>query len=293
MITNKASTLKSLMQEDTVIMPGTFNPLTAKLAEKIGFRALYVSGAALHQSWGLPDTGGLYSSKKNEKYVFNPSKYLEMAIDIIQATNLPTIIDIDTGFGSARNLQNAVKWLEKAGAAGVQIEDQQFPKKCGHLDEKEIISIKEMRLRIKTAVKARENSDFLIVARTDARCDFPVNLIIDRAMLYREAGADIIFPEALKTKEEFRYFYELVKPYWTKPLLIANMTEFGKTPYINAQEFKEMGYSAVIFPVSAMRIAMKAMEDFFKCPRETGTQKNFIDKMQTRQELYDLIRYKP
>src|SRR3989338_1364869 len=132
MTTNKALTLKNLMQEDTIIMPGAFNPLTAKLAEKIGFRALYVSGAALHQSWGLPDTGGLYSSKKNEKYVFNPSKYLEMAIDIIQATNLPTIIDIDTGFGSARNLQNAVKWLEKAGAAGVQIEDQQFPKKCGH-----------------------------------------------------------------------------------------------------------------------------------------------------------------
>ena len=169
MTTNKALRLKNLMQENTIIVPGVFNPLTAKLAEKIGFQALYVSGAALHQNWGLSDTGGLYSSKKEEKYIFKPSKYLEMMMDIIKATDLPTIIDIDTGFGSLKNLQNAVKLLEKVGAAGVQIEDQVFPKKCGHLDGKEIISIKEMGLKIKTAVKARENPDFLIVARTDAR----------------------------------------------------------------------------------------------------------------------------
>mgnify|MGYP001562580144 FL=1 len=216
-----------------------------------------------------------------------------MMMDIIKATDLPTIIDIDTGFGSLKNLQNAVKLLEKVGAAGVQIEDQVFPKKCGHLDGKEIISIKEMGLKIKTAVKARENPDFLIVARTDARCNFSVTLIIDRIMLYREFGADIIFPEALETQEEFKKFYEFVKSYWAKPLLIANMTEFGKTPYLTAQEFKEMGYNAVIFPVSALRVAMKAMEEFFHCLKKTGTQKNFIDKMQTRQELYDLIKYKP
>lgn len=289
----KGKKLKHLMIDGTVIMPGVFNPLTAKLAKKIGFQALYISGAGLHQSWGLPDTGGLYSTKKEEKYFFKPAKYLEMAIDIIKATDLPTIIDIDTGFGSTRNLQNAVKQLEEAGAAGIQIEDQAFPKKCGHLDGKEIISVKEMKLKIKTAVKARGNPDFLIVARTDARCSFSVNLIVDRAMMYKEFGADIIFPEALKTKEEFRSFYELCKPYCIKPMFIANMTEFGKTPYLTTQEFKEMGYSAIIFPVSALRVAMKAIEEFLLYLKETGTQKDFLGKMQTRQELYDLIGYKP
>ncbi len=293
MATNKALRLKNSMKEDIVVMPGVFNPLTAKLAEKIGFQALYVSGAALHQSQGLPDTGGLYSSKNGEKYIFRPAKYLEMTIDIIKATDLPTIVDIDTGFGSLKNLQKAVKRLEEAGAAGVQIEDQQFPKKCGHLDEKKIISVKEIIRKIKTIVNARKNPDFLIVARTDARCFGHIIHAANRTIAYKDAGADIIFPEALETKEEFKFFYELYKPHWDNPLFIANMTEFGKTPYLTAQEFRKMGYSAVIFPVSAMRIAMKAMEDFFKRLKETGTQKDLIDKMQTRRELYNLIGYKP
>jgi methylisocitrate lyase len=279
-----------LMNKDTIIMPGVFDPLTAKLAEQAGFKTLYISGAALTASRGMPDNGSIYHYKKNNdgKNIFKPRKYLELVKDIIKATNLPVIVDIDTGFGSFINLENAVRILDQAGAAGVQIEDQEFPKRCGHLKGKNIVSTAEMSERIKAARYACSSDNFLIVARTDAYAIAGFQETISRSATYRNSGADIIFPEALTTKKDFTLFSRKVAP----PLL-ANMTEFGKTPYLTAREFKEMGYSIVIFPASILRIAMKAMKDFLRHLNNAGTQKDYIDKMQTRQELYDLIDYKP
>lgn len=262
-----------LRESDFLIIPGVFNPFTAILAKKVGFKAVYLSGAALTSSYGLPDIG-----------LITLDEVAEMIRRIKEVVDIPIIVDADTGFGEAINVYRTVRVLEKAGADAIQIEDQRMPKKCGHLEGKEVIEPLEMVQKIKAALKARKEA--LIIARVDSRGVIGLDDAIERAKIYLEAGADIIFPEALTSKEEFSKFAKEVKA----PLL-ANMTEFGKTPYITAKEFKEMGYKYVIFPVTIFRIAAKAMKEALEILLREGTQINLLDKMITRQEQYEIIDY--
>jgi methylisocitrate lyase len=262
-----------LRKADFLIIPGVFNPFTALLAEKVGFKAVYLSGGALTSSLGLPDLG-----------IITLDEVAWMVRRIREVTDVPIIVDADTGFGEAINVYRAVKVLERAGANAIQIEDQVLPKKCGHLNGKEVVRPKEMVEKIKAALKARK--EMLIIARVDSRGVYGLDDAIERGKMYLEAGADIIFPEALESKEEFARFAKEVK----SPLL-ANMTEFGKTPLITAQEFKEMGYKYVIFPVTIFRVAAKAMKEALEVLLKEGTQKSLIDKMMTRKEQYEVINY--
>ncbi|MEM3306370.1 MAG: methylisocitrate lyase, partial [Saccharolobus sp.] len=262
-----------LRESDFLIIPGVFNPFTAILAKKVGFKAVYLSGGALTSSYGLPDIG-----------LISLEEVADMVRKIKEVVDIPVIVDADTGFGEAINVYRTVKVLEKAGADAIQIEDQRMPKKCGHLEGKEVVEPLEMVQKIKAALKARKNA--MIIARVDSRGVYNLEDAIERAKIYVEAGADVIFPEALISKEEFAKFAKEVKA----PLL-ANMTEFGKTPYIKAQEFKEMGYKYVIFPVTLFRVAAKAMKDALEVLLREGTQVNLLEKMITRQEQYEIIDY--
>lgn len=273
---SKAATLKQLLKKGTLVLPGAFNAASAMLIEKCGFKAVYMSGAGISNSSGLPDIG-----------ILTREEFVRQAGYIANAVNIPVIADADTGFGGPSEVKVTVRLFEKAGVAGIQIEDQKpATKRCGHLSGKEVISAKAMAEKIKAACSARRSDDFLIIARTDARGVTGFDDAIDRAKIYADAGADVIFPEALESKEEFRKFAKKVDA----PLM-ANMTEFGKTPYITAREFEDMGYSVVLFPMTAFRIAMKAMEKALLALKQKGTQKGFLKDMQTREELYKLIGY--
>lgn len=261
------------MQPAIIKAPGVFNALVALSAKQVGFDTAYFSGAAFSASMGLPDLG-----------LFTLSELAEAVRTIVRASNLPLIVDIDTGFGETLNVMRSVKELEDAGAAAVQIEDQVMPKKCGHLDGKEIITAEEMIEKIRAAKSVRK--EMLIVARTDAKAIAGIGETIRRANLYAEAGADIIFPEALQSEDEFKLAAKEIHA----PLL-ANMTEFGKTPYFSAQQFEDWGYKIVIYPVTALRVAMKAVEGIFRELFERGTQVQWLERMQTRKELYELIHY--
>ncbi|AWR96320.1 methylisocitrate lyase [Acidianus sulfidivorans JP7] len=263
-----------MLPKEFSIVPGIFNPFTALLAEKLGFNAVYLSGGALTSSLGIPDIGLI--SLDEVAYILRK---------IRDVTGIPIIVDADTGFGEAINVYRAVKILESSGADAIQIEDQRMPKKCGHLDGKEVVPKSEMISKIKAALKARKNA--LIIARVDSRDVINLEDAIERAKEYVEAGADIIFPEALHSKEEFEKFAKELK---NTPLL-ANMTEFGKTPFITAEEFKKMGYTYVIFPVTIFRVAAKAMKDALEVLKSEGTQKSLLDKMMTRKEQYEIINY--
>lgn len=259
--------------KDVLKIPGTHDGMGALVAKKVGFNALYLSGGAYTASKGLPDLGVIYSNEIAEK-----------AEELIRATNLPVLVDIDTGYGGVLNtVRTALEMYEK-NVAAVQIEDQQLPKKCGHLNGKQLVQTEEMAQKIQ-AIKEAVPS-LVIVARTDALSVEGIDSAIKRAMAYVEAGADIIFSEALTKKEEFLLFKEKVKA----PLL-ANMTEFGKTPYYTAKEFEEFGYSMVIYPVTSLRVAAKAYERVFNEIMDKGTQKDMLDDMQTRKELYETIDY--
>ncbi|MEM0131129.1 MAG: methylisocitrate lyase [Saccharolobus sp.] len=262
-----------LRESDFLIIPGVFNPFTAILAKKVGFKAVYLSGGALTSSYGLPDIG-----------LISLEEVADMVRKIKEVADIPVIVDADTGFGEAINVYRTVKVLEKAGADAIQIEDQRMPKKCGHLEGKEVVEPLEMVQKIKAALKARKNA--MIIARVDSRGVYNLEDAIERAKIYVESGADVIFPEALTSKEEFAKFAKEVKAH-----LLANMTEFGKTPYIKAQEFKEMGYKYVIFPVTLFRVAAKAMKDALEVLLREGTQVNLLEKMITRQEQYEIIDY--
>jgi len=256
------------------VVPGVFDPASALLAESVGFKAIYLSGAALTGSLAMPDLS-----------IITFSEVLDATRRIMEVVDLPVIVDTDTGFGEAINVYRTVKELEEAGAAAVQIEDQVLPKKCGHLAGKHVVPPDEMIKKIIMATEARRH-DIVIVARTDAREVEGLDAAVERAQMYVEAGADVIFPEALHDLDEFKEFARKVKA----PLL-ANMTEFGKTPYITAKEFEEAGYRFVIFPVTTFRAAMKAMKDVLLELREKGTQKYVLDRLMSRQEFYDLIGY--
>jgi methylisocitrate lyase len=254
-------------------MPGAYNGLAARQAADQGFKALYLSGAAMSASMGLPDLGILT--------VDDVSFFIRQ---IVRSSGLPLLVDGDTGYGEALNVMHMVRAFEDAGAAAVHIEDQQLPKKCGHLNDKQLIAPQDMAAKISAARKARRH--LRIIARTDAAASEGIDGAVARAQLYLKSGADAIFPEALTSAELFREFARRVQA----PLL-ANMTEFGRTPVFTAQEFAAMGYAMVIWPVSALRVAARAQEQLYATIQRDGAVGEQIKMMQTREELYRTIRY--
>lgn len=275
---SKGTQLRQLIAKGAVMMPGVPNAAIARQVERAGFDAVYISGAGMANSTaGLPDIG-----------LLTMTEVVRLAGYVANAVKIPAIVDADTGFGGAENAARTIRELEAAGLAGCHIEDQEFPKRCGHLAGKSIVDLEEMVGRIKAATAARQDKDFLIIARTDSRAVEDFKGAVKRSQKYLEAGADAIFPEALQSADEFRDFAKEVKA----PLL-ANMTEFGKSPLLSFKELSDLGYRMVIFPQSAFRVSMKATEEFFRALKKAGTQSGLIDKMQTRQELYELLDYDP
>ncbi len=272
-----APKLRTLLSgKRTVAVPGVFNPAVALLAEEAGFEGLYLSGAAFANSLGLPDLG-----------VTTLTEVADAAAGITSAVpSLPLIVDVDTGFGETVNVSRTVAAMERAGAAGIQIEDQVMPKRCGHLEGKEVVEPLEMVKKI-LAARSAAKTGLVIVARTDAAAIEGLDGAIERANLYLKAGADAIFPEALASRGAFAEFAKKVKG-----PLVANMTEFGKTPYLSVSDFSEIGgYKLVIFPVTAFRIAMKAMQEALGELARSGTQRGLLEKMMTREEFYALTDY--
>jgi len=259
-------------------MPGVPNAAFARQVERAGFSAVYISGAGLaNATAGMPDVG-----------LLTLTEVAQLAGYIAKAITIPALVDADTGFGGVESIGRTIFELEHAGLAGCHIEDQEFPKRCGHLGGKRLIPKDEMTEKIKAAVRARQDADFLIMARTDARAVEGFDEAVKRALRYVEAGADAIFPEALQTAEEFGTFAREVKV----PLL-ANMTEFGKSPLLSASELEGLGYRMIIFPMSAFRVAMKTTGEFFRALKLKGIQTEWVDRMQTRKELYELLEYDP
>jgi len=256
-----------------VRMPGAYNGLAALQAKRQGFEALYLSGAAVSASMGLPDLGIITV----EDVCFHIRQ-------VSRASGLPLLVDGDTGYGEALNVMHMVRAFEDAGAAAVHIEDQLLPKKCGHLNDKRLAAPEDMAAKVAAAARARRH--LYIIARTDAAASEGLDGAVARAKRYLDAGADAIFPEALTTAEMFREFARRV----SAPLL-ANMTEFGRTPYFTASEFEAMGYRMVIWPVSALRIAAKAQEQLYATIHREDGPRSLIGQMQTRQELYETISY--
>jgi methylisocitrate lyase len=254
-------------------MPGTQNGMAALQAKAAGFDACYLSGAAMTASMGLPDLG-----------VITVDEVCFFIRQVARASALPVLVDGDTGYGEALNVMHMVRCFEDAGAAAVHIEDQLLPKKCGHLNDKKLADAHDMAAKVAAAAKARRN--LMVIARTDAAASEGMDGAVARAKLFLEAGADAIFPEALITAEMFREFARRVDA----PLL-ANMTEFGRTPFFTASEFEEMGYKMVIWPVSSLRVAARAQEKLYAAIRRDGGTQNMVDHMQTRKELYETIKY--
>lgn len=268
--------LKSAWNERAIMIPGAFNALTARVAERLGFPAVYLSGGALSAGWaGLPDIG-----------LLTLSEFAQAASVLSSATSLPVLCDADTGFGEAVNVERTVRLYELAGAAGLHLEDQVLPKRCGHLSGKTLIDAQAMAAKVRAAVGSRTDPDFVIVARTDARSSEGFDAAVARARLYLDAGADAIFPEALESSEEFaRFAREVDAP------LIANMTEFGRGPLIDFADLASMGYKAVLYPLTAFRSAMKAAEDTLADLIKHGSQRGSLHAMQTRAELYERLGY--
>ena len=262
------------------MLPGAFNALTAMQIERAGFAAAYVSGAGIAAARGLPDIG-----------LLSMAEVVADAGAIARSVAIPALADADTGYGPPLSVMRTVEAFEQAGLAGIHLEDQESPKKCGHLPDKRLVSVAEMAQKIGAAVQARRDRDFLIVARTDARAVEGLDGAVKRARAYVDAGADAIFPEALESVEEFKAFAQAVKKEGVTVPLVANMTEFGKTPYLTIKEFETLGYRLVLFPVTALRVATKAIEAMLDELRSLGTQQRSLDKMQTRQRLYELLRY--
>ncbi|RJP42002.1 MAG: methylisocitrate lyase [Phycisphaerales bacterium] len=273
----RSARLRELLRAGTVVMPGAINALSARLIERAGFDAMYLSGAVLANSvGGVPDVGLMTLSEARDH-----------AAHAANSTSIPILMDADTGYGGADNAARTVRVLESVGVSAIHLEDQEFPKRCGHLDGKKLVPTEEFCVKIAAAAAARASPDFVILARTDARGVTGYDAAAARAHAYLKAGADGIFPEALQGREEFERFARDVPG----TILLANMTEFGKTPYFTVDEFTAMGYRIVIFPVTLQRVAMGAMERALTALRAEGTQKSFVDQMQTRQELYDLLGY--
>jgi methylisocitrate lyase len=257
-------------------LPGVFSPLVGRIAERLGFRAVYLSGAALSASAALPDVG-----------LVTLTEFVEAARSITAATSLPLLCDADTGFGEALNVERTVRLFESAGVAGIHLEDQQLPKRCGHLSGKHLVEAEVMTAKVRAAAAARRDPDFVLVARTDARGVFGFDEAVRRARLYVEAGADAIFPEALESKDEFAAFARELTP---TPLL-ANMTEFGRSPNLDFAELAGMGYRMVLYPVTTLRVALRAVQAALADILAQGHQREHLGRMLTRAELYDLLDY--
>jgi methylisocitrate lyase len=274
--TEKRSSLKSMLGSGKLNrFPGAFSPLVALAIQDHGFEGVYVSGAALSADLGLPDIG-----------LTTLSEVAERGARVARATNLPTIIDADTGFGEPANVARSIETLEEAGLAGCHLEDQVNPKRCGHLDHKSVVEPVDMVRRVRAAVVARNDPNFVICARTDARSIEGLEAAIARAKSYVEAGADMIFPEALESEAEFAAFRQAIEV----PLL-ANMTEFGKSPILGVSQLEDLGFNVVIWPVTMLRLAMGAVEAGLGEIAATGSQESSIYRMQTRARLYELIGY--
>lgn len=275
MFLDPSTRLRRLISRNrTLAVPGVFSPSVALIAREAGFKCLYFSGAGFSNLLGLPDLG-----------VTTLSEISEAVARINSVVDLPLIVDADTGFGEAVNVSRSVNELEHAGAAAIQIEDQVMPKKCGHLEGKEVVSPEEMVKKILAAKKASKKG-ILVIARTDATAVEGLESAIKRSKLYLKAGADLIFPDALESKRDFLKFSREVKA-----PLIANMTEFGKTPYLAVQQFSEMNYRLVLFPVTAFRVAMNAVAEAFGEIAKKGTQRPFLKNIMTREEYYRLSNY--
>ena len=264
--------VKKLKSNKILRVPGAYNPLTAKLIEEIGYDAVYVSGGVMANDLGFPDIGLTTLEDVSTR------SYL-----ISRVTNLPTIVDIDTGFKSC---EKTVQTFEEFGVAAVHLEDQIERKRCGHLDNKELIPKDEMIKKVKECVKAKKDLNFKIIARSDAKSVEGIDKMIDRCKSYIDAGAEIIFPEALHDEREFEIVRKQLNCY-----LLANMTEFGKSKLLDYKELENLGYNIVIYPVTTQRLAMKNVEDGLRDIYANGHQRNIIDKMQTRKRLYELVEY--
>jgi methylisocitrate lyase len=255
--------------------PGAYSPLAAMLIEQKGFEGVYISGAVLANDLGLPDIG-----------LTTLSEVAGRGRQIARVTELPAMIDIDTGFGESLNAARTLQELEEMGLAGCHMEDQIMVKRCGHLDNKTLVSRDEMVEKIRTAIVARRDPNFILCARTDARGVEGLEAAIERAKAYVAAGADMVFPEGLKDPEEFKKFRAAIQA----PLL-ANMTEFGKSKLLTTAELTQLGYNLVIYPVTGQRLAMKALEDGLDVIRDKGTQESIVERMQTRKRLYEILHY--
>lgn len=270
--------LRLLIEDSTIQIPGAPNALVARLIERMGFDAVYLSGAAFSASvFGLPDVG-----------LFTLTELAQQTTYLTRTMTLPVIVDADTGFGGTMNVERTIVELEAAGAAAIQLEDQELPKRCGHLSGKTLVDTEAMCAKLRAAVGARSDPETVIIARTDARGVTNIDDALARARAYLAAGADWIFPEALTTPDEFeRFAREIEAP------LIANMTEYGKSPLLTLDDLAGMGYSAVLYPVTVLRVAMKATEAALAVIAAEGSQKSLLDEgiLQTREELYDLLDY--
>lgn len=268
--------LRQAAREQTVAIPGAFDALVGRIIQTAGFKACYLSGAAFSAgTLALPDIG-----------LFTLSELVEESRRLTRRVEIPVIVDADTGFGEAVNVQRTVSELETAGVAAIQLEDQQLPKRCGHLSGKTLVDPEVMCTKIRAAVGARNDPALVLLARTDARSVEGFDAAVERAKRYLEAGADWIFPEALADRGEFERFARAVEA-----PLVANMTEFGKSPLIEFSQLAELGYAGVLYPVTLLRVAMRSVAEALVTLRGEGTQASLLERMQTRQELYDLLQY--
>ncbi len=270
--TKRKDFLKNLKEKKLLRFPGAYNPLCAKLIAEIGFDGVYISGGVMSNDLGIPDIG--LTTLKHVSYRAN---------QIAKVTDLPSIVDADTGFSDCKK---TIETFEEMGLSGCHIEDQIAEKRCGHLDNKELISKDEMIKKIKETVASRKDPNFSVIVRTDANLVEGLEKTIERIKAYESAGADIIFPESMKDEKEFESIRKN-----SKVFLLANMTEFGKSKLLSTKELKDLGYNIVIYPVTTQRLAMKSVEDGLKSIFKDGHQNNIIDKMQSRKRLYELVEY--
>ncbi|TSI16776.1 methylisocitrate lyase [Brevibacterium aurantiacum] len=267
---------RELLAGDQIVQfPGAINPINAQIIEQTGFEGVYISGGAFSAAMGLPDIG-----------LTSLTEVADHGRNIARVTNLPTFIDADTGWGEAMNVARTIQEFEDAGISGMHLEDQVNPKRCGHLDGKEVVTAAEMSKRIAAAVKGRRDENFVISARTDSRAGEGLDAAIDRAKAYVDAGADLIFPEAMRDLSEFEKFASSVDV----PIL-ANMTEFGKSELFTTEQLANVGVKVVIYPVTTLRLAMGAIKSGLQTIRDQGTQVDLLEGMQTRADLYDTIDY--
>jgi methylisocitrate lyase len=271
----RADFKKALGSGKLQVFPGAYSPLVALEVERHGFDGIYISGAALSADLALPDVG-----------LTTLSEVAQRGRQIARVTALPALIDVDTGFGETMSAARTIQEMEEMGICGCHLEDQVNPKRCGHLDNKVIVATADMVRKVKAASQAKRDPNFVIFARTDSRASEGLEAAIDRAKAYVDAGADAIFPEALRDESEFETFRKAID----LPLL-ANITEIGKTPLLTAKQLENLGYNVMIFPATTLRLAMKAIRDGLAVIKAEGTQAGIMDRIQTRQELYELLRY--